>query len=120
MIVDNIKKWESPLLHPNSAKTSDMLMSARTLQLVKSQSTFYINQHNIVMIQKVQKGRLARIINFFRGPPKDLFSEKCLPAKGFQILQREWQVFSCEFSTNQPHTWLKVFPPRIEVPGLRR
>lgn len=39
MIVDNIKKWESPLQAPNSAKTSDMLMSARTPQLTQVQNT---------------------------------------------------------------------------------
>lgn len=40
MIVDYIKKWESPLLPPNCAKASDMLTSARILQLFKSEATF--------------------------------------------------------------------------------
>lgn len=53
MIVDYIKKWESPLLPPNRAKPSDMLPSARTLQLLKSEATLQRNQHNIVMIQTV-------------------------------------------------------------------
>jgi len=55
MTVDYIKKWESPLLPPNCAKTSDMFMFARTLQLLKSESTLYINQHTIVMIQSSER-----------------------------------------------------------------
>lgn len=55
MIVDYIKKWESPLLPPNCAKTSDMFTFARTLQLLKSKSTLYINQHTIVMIQSSER-----------------------------------------------------------------
>lgn len=39
MIVDYIKKWESPLLPLNCAKTSDRLTSAKILQLLKSEST---------------------------------------------------------------------------------
>lgn len=53
MIVDYIKKWESPLLPLNRAKASDMLTSARILQLLKSEATLQRNQHNIVMIQTV-------------------------------------------------------------------
>lgn len=55
MIVDYIRKWESPLLPLNCAKTSDMFTSARTLQLFKSESTLYINQHTIIMIQSSER-----------------------------------------------------------------
>lgn len=55
MIVDYIKKWESPLLPPNCAKTSDMFTSARTLQLFKSESTLYRHRHTTVMIQSSER-----------------------------------------------------------------
>lgn len=55
MVVDYIKKWESPLLPPNCAKTSDMFTFARTLQLFKSESTLDINQHTTVMIQSSER-----------------------------------------------------------------